>query len=978
MTTTIHGAASSATNPATTATTATSSPGFTSSPYASSLYTSTLDASSLYASSSSSNIFPSPPVSTQPDQTPLRKKPRLITCGISPSSPDEKAFEENLERIQKIFHSIADDYFQLAADVYSLSAPTANIGKIAQTWTKQAEKLQRQIAEVETTLQTLQTQAPFLPASSLVKNMQKLQALLMKLICLKKPVGTIQFVQSPIYIDTYVICKNAIKKCEHICSEAANQKLGTCKSLFATTLEKIKAQQKMCQGLDEKKNQHLMRQVLTLHINTLEVFQHRMSRELTANSSTELFQNISAAIDATQKIFKPQPPLLKDKDTTESPQLKTYKGTYPQVELPTILNFLQSNFFTDFFKTRVTYANIAESIEQMKLTARGIYKRRCDLRYTSEAFSRGKPPKQEGIKNIQQECHLYESAYHALKENLESHKKQLLENAKEGEIHAGLYYDALLQRMLSEIKYQIFFLKNCTANEMQQVTEAQQLFGNVLSSTRDASSSPLYGQMRDFFRVSKTLSELCVESTLQDPDVSRLYETVRKTLQYAVATQSPNVLQHPQSSKDVATKIIQQAHLDSIFQSSEEGTLGVLPDRLKAMLTKEMTHWLYFPDSPPNFMLDVILTLLQTEACYKYLYTQSAGKEFLETVAQYEAIRGPLDPHIRTATVSFARYFSLINRCQAVNGTVQKSLNIQEFFVYSESQAVHAQCEAIQRDETNDLADEPKRFFQKIFQNAVLTKQQEIKRISSYDYNFMFSGIESDPEQFTTELYQKSLYTFNKIPISNILFTTLSKALYGQESEKAQATECLTKFLKTALLNFEMPDIGSAKLLLIAFILTQMEKSSYSLSVFEKKQLADFYSGFLINLTIQNAFNTLFGTGYMELQLYTLTYPDDCPVSHEVRLSIMREEARGKIGFEQWRQGMSHYKLFIEHPGPKQPHIDELDQHLKDTATILSQGSTYAYRDALVTCHKEMENKLKGNSASSTVRAAVLAASVAQ
>jgi hypothetical protein len=932
------------------ATTATSSSPFSSSPFSSSPF------------SSSATTLSSAPATTSVSCAPL-SRPKPIRCDITPLVVQEGEVIKESQIIEDDLDSAYDTFQVLAANVYSLSAPTVKIQDIAKTWRNQAQDLQNKIQAFRTKLEGLQQKVSFLPAVHLVPSIQRLHALAMRLITLQDSVIKIKFVNSPIYTEAYTVCRNAIKACEELCKNQETQKLGpqklqSCKALFSETQRAINHQKTQLLSLDtdSDENQDIIVRVLELHLSIFEVFHHRMSRILT---DRDFLQSIAQEISTTKAFFKTQAALLVN--MTPCTQLSEYEKSYESVALPQLFNFHQANFVKGFFEIHFKYDNIASIIEEMKNVARGIYKLQCDLQKAISAYAHASRQNQEGIKNITQEYHLYEAAYHSLFKKLQVFKSQLLNNATSGEIHAGLYYDALLKRLLSEVKYQIVFFKKCVINDTEpnketaltQLFIAQNKLHAVLNPSTDATR---YDTIREFYHITKTLSDFPESSTHEDPDIRYLQTTAHKTLRYAMALQQQKVLKPVSLVRSIAEMIVDQTLLESTASGAQPESSQTLSDQIKTTLAQEMITQLYFPQNTSTFTLDVVLTAIQDAECYPYLYSSSQGKGFSEIVTQYEKARSPLTESVRNAIKTFTRYFSLAKKCltQTSPSRPLSRTSLATFFTYCESQVAYSACERVQQDQKNLLDAEQKEFFKKMFSHRVLQKQQELKR--SFDYTFMLAEIEQDNEKFTTQIYRSRK---NGKLIGNILFTTVSQALYKQGPEQAHAKLCLDTFLKAEMHDFSLPEVGDVKFLLTTYILAKMKDSTFTLSTFGKNYLIDFYGGFLVDKTIRDHFYKNFGPLFMELQLYVLLEPHRASTEKSIEAkamcqSVIRSQARGQQGLDEWINAMQHCKSFYE--GPSQDHVDALSGYLRTNQMAFRQAG--AYNDALIACLTHMQDTL--------------------
>jgi len=978
-----------------------------------------MQASSLSSAAASSLISSSAsPIALSP----ATARPKPITCSRLPRQYTQGEFDAEVQSINTTFTQAVSRYGDLAAHVYSPSAPTEKVANVSQTWKSEARDLQSILHPIAGRLLSLQEKVPFLPSQALALSMQKLQQLWFTLFCIEGPVAKIQFVQNPSYADAYAKCKIAIKECEQLCDAPVTNSI-CCQQLLDSTLTTMEAQRGDLVRLDQNSNTALINQILRLQINTLEVFQHRMSR-LFAQTAKSTVECIIEALDNLQisnledrsapgvtRYFenaldtKLEPSRQKNVEleslltriatelaraknrlqlsdvltdkvalTELSSQVTEYEKKYPKTPLPQAANFKQASFFADLFRVNYQYANIKENIKAMKGIARGILTLRQDLHTAFDRFSQAA----DTIKILQGQARLFEACFHSLKSKLAKEREALLNNAQKGEVHAGLYYEALLQRMLSEIQYQILFFRSITTEQVYSIYAARERLVTIFAPHESPSK-----KTAAFYSVCKALRDNDETLTLRHSVATSMYQVAHEILRNAVATQKDLVLQTPIDKEKLTKTLIQSRTLDEIFPQTDRGSFYTLPPELGTFIEKEIIEFLYFYTNPlqENFLLDVMLTVLQTSKLYKSAYetaphTPSRTKEIplSEIVSHYERIRRPLAPQLVEAITTFSQYTFFMNRCKKPESVQRPSderatlphWDIELIFSYSQAQSLFARCVAIA--ENNPFTAEQKQFFSTILTKVVYPLQGAIQ--SQRSLPTYVRDLERDPNRLTTYLYQQRA---NAETFTNALFTVLSDALFGSSSEKALATTRLRTFLKAPLLNFTFPTLGVTRFLLARFIIGQVnDDPHYFLSNREQTFLVDFFGGYVHgpNLFIRKAFTDNFGSLHMELLLYKLlssvelftAAPQEqnsgvkaaANVAQAITAHIKGEDARGEKGFDQWKTAMFHCANFMQKPA--QEHLDLFNGILNNDARLVS-GSFY--KRALEGCQLEMGHMLE-------------------
>ena len=792
---------------------------------------------------------------------------------------DKQQFQLKLDGAKSTLDNASQRLMEMQARVYSLSAPCASVELLHDQWKAEAGSLKALLVGCQSDLNELYEYLPFLePAYALVV-LPEVDWLRERLPRITTQIQELyDLVENTEYTSAHRLSKMAVKDCEDFSKNPKAQDLAKrCERLFITTIRAIREQVNRISSL---RAPHIQRQILQLHTDTLELFKQRMGQLLPPTS--ELLGEINQAYsDKKAELQKPSftAPVMND-------ELQSYLATFANENLTGPLNFKQiRSSFTGWFTVNIVHSNIRTSVQKMKHVAKGVQKLEADVTKALKNFV-------QAVENNTTKLPLYKTVLLQLRYSLQEARRQLLEQSKSGEVHAGLYYADQLEKALSELRKKLDFLENLSRTDPTNAAESRQKLLTYLDAFT-SSTNILYLEMHALFDVAYFTRCMRPLSAHAPEEIRRFYRDITTTTERLVAKISPLTLAKGLKIDDIFTMIVQQKPVNEFQPEENERTTWLqLPENLKAVLIRECTKALFFHqnESLGNAKLDCILFFLQHLPRYKKLYTDTLRQDpaFQKALICYQE---------RIYRLSLPDFFSCIAHAftlaeDALSHPHERYLTI---FTYSRACELVERSQSLFETQQDSLTNEMRLA---CLQTRELAKAKLEQVRKQFDFNFS-----PFPTGWIENINRLQQYENTSQDYLSILFSALTIALYGQGEQRQQIQARLHAYFSavSSRSNIQMPRTLQLRYLM-ANCIFRLESRNFVLNTCESQIIQKMLVEYVRDPNLYDALQKAEGADIMEQRL--CQHKD----LEEVQRAI--KDVRGTSGFESWCRGMSYVENF--------------------------------------------------------------------
>lgn len=548
------------------------------------------------------------------------------------------AFKELLDGVKNALPQLQKTTEELSIALLSKAAPREKIAGHYEKWQQSVVELKKNLASQDSTIRQLWNKIPKLNGpQAILFGFENVPPMLLQIHFMKEEANRLgELFDSPLVKQATKSYKEKTYACEQ-CLKTNGQVLATLSSL--SSIFKEATREIDTQRLELNKSnypQTIVQHCRDLHLGLIEFIEART--EVLANqidkktiNDTHPLTELRRAIIATKESYKtpvaypsPQrsrevkpPPEFTAPENIES-LVNLYRATFgsaPRTEL----NFRQANAIEDIIES-IKHWKIRDIVGKMKKEAAGLQRLRDDIILRLEMLFRGNISPQHGCKSLKDEVCLYRVTLQYLISSLRELEKEIRTYALDTDVHTGVNYASGLLAYAQKLSEKLDFLARLLQEKYfscLQVQERLRTYAKQIPKEPISDLQVVITQVTNLYEAAAARRSLPQALPARDFDFIATYrKECPEIIEQCIANLGFAHMETMRPKNVPWNMVLERKPLWQIAGlESKDVAMNHLPLNLKLSILWEILK-VYFPEDPPNPLLNIIINLLESQPEY--------------------------------------------------------------------------------------------------------------------------------------------------------------------------------------------------------------------------------------------------------------------------------------------------------------------------------------------------------------------------